>query len=293
MEDQFGILSRQIGSIASSLITTGSFHFVPAYDGKASKLHEWTQELEKLKSVFGLSETDLKTLAWSRAKGTVSTFLGRLLTEQPEITWPQVKAELEKTFGHVVDQQMAFSLLRNVKQDTGEDIHSYAEKLLQSAKKAYKDEWNPRDPLTSHQMIGLFLDGLSSYELKVKIYKEKPTTLSDAIELAKQEDASKKRFRRTPGRIEEPMEKDHRRLNGCYSCGGPHQRRHCPKDRRREDRPNKISVIQNPPMGTDRTRDQWQNQSRETQQQLDWRLRRCFLCHRPGHMARDCRANLN
>ena len=64
--------------------------------------------------------------------------------------------------------------------------------------------------------------------LKTRIFRLRPKTVAEAIQLAKSESISHKRFARNE-RIEEPMEVNHGRPRGCFHCGGPHKGRVCPK----------------------------------------------------------------
>ena len=48
-------------------------------------------------------------------------------------TWPQMKAQLAVKFSDVTDNQMALSLLRQVRQKAWENIQNYAERILSLA----------------------------------------------------------------------------------------------------------------------------------------------------------------
>ena len=52
-------------------------------------------------------------------------------------TWAQMKAQLAVRFSDVTHNQMALSLLRQVRQKAGENIQNYAERILSLADEAY------------------------------------------------------------------------------------------------------------------------------------------------------------
>ena len=83
----------------------------------------------------------------------------------------------------MVDQQHAMLLLRRkVKQKSGEGIQVYAERLISLGDDAFRGQPNDIKEL---QLIGYFIDGLAQYLLKLKIMRDNPRTLQEAIDKAR------------------------------------------------------------------------------------------------------------
>ncbi|GFO15820.1 hypothetical protein PoB_004232500 [Plakobranchus ocellatus] len=138
-------IASQLQSIANSLISQQAAANVPTFDGREKSINNWLEELDKLQRVYGLTDESVKTLAWTRAKGTVSSSLGRIMQESPLLAWALVKKELEKTFGSVVGPQQAFGMLIRSRQRAGEDVTSYSERFLAAIKKAFGPRCEDKD----------------------------------------------------------------------------------------------------------------------------------------------------
>ncbi|GFO46504.1 hypothetical protein PoB_007300900 [Plakobranchus ocellatus] len=117
--------------------------------------------------------------------------------------------------------------------------------------------------------MGVYLEGLSSHDVKTRIFRLQPETVAEAIRMAKEESLAHKRFYR-PERVEEPMEINHGRPRGCFNCGESHKSRFC-------SRRDNIPAV--PSRQINRV---------SASQENDRRLKRCFVCHKPGHFMRDC-----
>ena len=112
----------------------------------------------------------------------------------------------------MTDAQHAFMLLRRVKQENNENVQIYAERLFSLDEQAHG--------VTEIQLVGYFIDGLNSDRLKLKVIRDNPTTMADAIGSARQEFNLQQRFQLRTGQNHfapcndsgEPMEIDHYRV---------------------------------------------------------------------------------
>ena len=98
----------------------------------------------------------------------------------------------------------------------------FAERLMALAADAFADV-NAADK----QLIGLFIDGLQYDYMKMKVMRDNPATLQNAIQVADTEQNLRKRFDIRPGNQpqaanyanDEPMDISHAWVNlRCFKC---------------------------------------------------------------------------
>ena len=330
-------INGQLGRIGGSLVIQGLLDRVPEFTGK-EKLEDWLQEINKSKLTHGLSDKEVCQLMWAKSRGTVSRVVGRKLTEKPTTTHEELVTLLENEYGQLVDGQHAFSKLTKLKQGKDEELSSYIERLFPLVERAYGEKWKTAHAgVVQPQLVGIFMEGLKDREVKLRIYRKGVTTIDEAIEIAKAEELSKRRFP-LPGpsrgpeqrtfsqpRREEPMELGHHgRRVACFGCGGPHKQTDCPREGRRrgvntvggqepvrrtplprsDPRVNKPPINRTQGSGRDYRTGWGANQGNQGTtgypgrsprvsnkvKEEDWRLRRCYRCHKEGHFAAQCQA---
>ena len=274
-------MEDKLSQVSQTMLRIGAMGRLPTFSEKG-KVTDWIQEVDKCRAIYNLTDGDTCQLAWEKTSGTVSRLVGRKLKENPRFTWAELKELLETEYGTVVDRQQAFINLTGVRQQKEEGVAGYTERFLAMTGKAYGEEWRSEiTPLVEGQLVSIFMEGLRSRELKLRMYRKGTTTINEAIAVAKSEDLSKKRFPgmswRRASDEEEPMEVDKVRRGGCFQCGGPHRSKDC-RQQRTLQRPQRVQAIDN----------------RAPRQLEEDRLyRRCFRCHKVGHFRAQCRAPLN
>ena len=140
------------------------------FSGKG-KVTEWILDIEKFKSIHGLSDKDTCQLAWKNARGTVSQ---RVIAEKPLTTFDELKALFEVEYGNIVDKQQAFIQLINIRQVREEDISIYTERMYQLANRAYGNNWRTvPNEFIEGQLVGIFMEGLQSHEVKMRSTENK------------------------------------------------------------------------------------------------------------------------
>ena len=167
-------------------------------------------------------------------------------------TWAQMKEQLAVRFSDVTDNQMALSLLRQVRQKAGENIQNDAERILSLAEEAYD---NQGGDAIERQLIDIFVDGLLKDQLKLKILRDQPDTLQGAVAICTNEQNLRTRVQMSyhdSNNSHTPMEVDHSRGQ-------------------RFKFKNKFNRV-NSTLNT------------ETQRQI-----RCWHCGMLGHISRDCK----
>ena len=289
----FSALSTQVGALSTALLAQGAFTSVPVFSGKGN-IEDWLAEIDKSSKINGLDDHNTCLLAWSKSRETASLIIGRRLEENPQISWKELRGSLEQNFGQIIDRGQAFTKLTSIRQSREEDISSYIERTMYLADKAYGQDYKDgNNAIVQSQLTSIFMEGLRSPELKLRIYRQNVSKIEEAIQIAKADDLSRKRFPNafpSPRRVEEPMEIGRHRRGGCFHCGGPHPTREC---RRRAMTPPNEG--QRPPRNVREIRytPNYNQNSEEVLREEDRRHKRCFRCHRPGHFFAQCKSAEN
>ena len=90
------------------------------------------------------------------------------------VKWETLKEELSIRFLDVINKQ----LLRHIKQKKNEKVQVYAERLLSLAEHA--------GSVSDMHLVEYFIDGLYSDRVMLKVMRDNPTTMADAICSARQ-----------------------------------------------------------------------------------------------------------
>ncbi len=197
-------LSKTIGAQAVSQV-------VNPYSGEPHLFKGWVKNIEKFALLTNSTDERVKLIAYQSSVGPVGDFIHRYLKDHPQNTWAQLRTELTSRFAECTDPQLALQLLRKLKQQPGEGVQVFAERLLTLAEDAFNDP-NAQDVI-EQQLIRFVIDGLYSDNLKMRIMRENPVRFQAAVLTAMQEQNLRKRFSlrtgRPSGRTEVPMDIDH------------------------------------------------------------------------------------
>lgn len=292
-EDQFAQLCN---NITDKLGNLGLNDLVPVFEGDSAKFKDWIKSIEKCAVVNNLPEVKNKLLAYRFSTGVVSDFLHRYLSDNPNSTWTQMKAELGQRFGEVRDTYLQFAMLRNIKQKRGENIQNFAERVISLAQEAYS-EYDAGLNIIDHQIVGFFIDGLSDENIKHKLIRENPRTFQNAVTSAVNEQNVKVRcklrsspqiqsFRHANHDVYEEMEIDHfRRGRYCTFC---RQQNHSTAEcRKRRGQIHEVHDELNRQNGEQRQN----GRSRRNNNSQNFGSRdriQCWFCGKLGHVKADC-----
>ena len=294
--DAFLDVHSQLGAVSGALMTQGALNNISEFTGK-ERLSQWLQQINKFGKINGLSDKSICQLSWAKSKGTVSSLIGRKLEEDSGISWAQLKEVLKKEYGEIVDTQQAFAKLASIRQGRDEEMTAYVERMLQLVDQAYGADWKAEiNAVIESQLVAIFMEGLRSMDLKLRIYRKNVVKIDEAIRLAKAEDLSRKRFPAAfPGpfpaarRIETPMEIDRMRRPVCGKCQGSHPTKDCRRQPARagpaQMLPQRVRTVRNSEK-VSRPKDSYEKE-------LDKKYGRCFHCHQTGHYWVSCPSRLN
>ncbi|MCG8104675.1 MAG: hypothetical protein N0C91_20110 [Candidatus Thiodiazotropha endolucinida] len=266
----------QMTGLSTAVNAQGVAKVIKSFEGNPKEFKEWIKGIEKYSILTRVPADQVKMVAYQSCKGPVSDFLKRHLAENQGQTWADIKKELTSRFAEVTDTQYALSLLRKVKQRAGESIQVYAERLLALAEDAFDDLG-----AANQQLVGFFVDGLWQDYMKMKVMRNNPDTLQDAISVANEEQNLRRRFDlRSHNHCqsfyssgsstgEEPMEISHARPSfRCFNCNKKgHKAKEC--------RSYKAAV----------------NAVNNSENSVRSRTRAdivCWNCEKRGHIAKDC-----
>ena len=248
----FQNLRVELANVTQALTAQGISSIVNKFDGNPKNFREWIKSIEKYAVLVNADEDRKKIIAYQSSGGAVSGFIQRYMQANVAHTWAQMKAQLAVRFSDVTDNQMALSLLRQVRQKAGENIQNYAERILSLAEEAYD---NQGGDAIEKQLIDIFIDGLLNDQLKLKILRDQPDTLQGAVAIFTSEQNLRTRVQMShhdSNNNHTPMEVDHSRGQ-------------------RFKFKNKFNRV-NSTFNT------------ETQRQI-----RCWHCGMLGHISRDCK----
>ena len=102
-------------------------------------------------------------------------------------------------FGENTDHRQAFFILRNRRQKSDKTIQAFSDELLTLSRKAYPN-LRGHEAFIEIELIEIFIDGLRSPELQLKLLRESPRTLMDAVKIALAENDVLKRWELRKGR---------------------------------------------------------------------------------------------
>lgn len=199
---------------------------ITPFEGDPKVFKRWIKAVEKHALLERVPEEKVKLIAFKASSGAVSDFIEKYVKGNPGVSWDALKTELSQRFADVTDVQHAFMLLGRVKQENNENVQIYAERLLSLAEQARG--------ITEIQLVWFLIDGLNSDRLKLKVIRDNPTTMTEAMGSARQEFNLQQRFELRTGRnyfaprndSNEPMEIDHYRVRrNTQPCNQQIQRR--------------------------------------------------------------------
>lgn len=237
---------------------------ISIFEGDPGKFKQWIKDIVKYAKMHDMNNEDIPKIAYVTCKGSVGDFIKRYLTEieaSGELpSWNDLKQFLKNRFAEITDSQHALAIMREMRQNSNESLQIFAERILQVAEDAYTSE-NLEHEIIQKQLVDIFTDGLSFDFLRMKVLRENPKTLENAVQVAMREQNLRKRFalrsqdnggdmsfsqnststvgnnlllkfpeiKSNTFRIEEPMEIDHFRNQRCHRCRKiGHRAKFCP-----------------------------------------------------------------
>ena len=276
----FHAITVQLASLTSAVHSQGVANIVPTFSGNPAHYKNWIKAIQRYEILTGVDDNKLKGITLQTAQGPVADFIARWMNDHPTQTWAILKAELQSRFGKITDRSIAFSLLRRVRQERGESVQIYAERLLAIAEDAFQGQDQADLAAIERQLVGFFIEGLAFDYLKMKVMRENPDRLQAAVHIAMTEQNLRRKFNLRTGREDraEPMEVDQARPPRCQLCRKlGHEARACRTNPR--ERVEAVTLA----------RGITQNSARQGRGRGTWQTNTlCWHCSSPGHIRARC-----
>ena len=91
------------------------FNFLSSFN-EPKLCKSWLDEIEKWAIHTVSNDEGKKSALYITAKKTVSDFVSRYLTSNPNCTWAELKKQVLEKFSHICDPSHALDELSNIKQ---------------------------------------------------------------------------------------------------------------------------------------------------------------------------------
>lgn len=266
MIESFKLLATEMSNVTNVLAAQGITQLCEKFNGNPKQFRDWSKSIEKFAKLANCDDKKTILLAFQMSTGAVSGYIQRYTESNPSHTWLQIKQALALRFSDVTDPYVAMTMLRKIKQNVGENVQQYTERLLSLAEEAFVGQ---SGPFVERQLIEMFVDGLCAEQLKLTILRRGPATLQDALNIAVTENNLRQRvgtshkgplvtkYRVDTDKGPEPMEIDHSRGIRCFKCKRMgHRSRDC----------RSVHVVENPQI----------------------RRVKCWGCSEEGHVVKNC-----
>lgn len=178
---------------------------VRQYHGEGSaKFTNWLTDMDQLATTCDSER--MCVLATLTLGGMAGTYTARVIQENPGIQWADLRKKLRERFSEV-DAYMARERCRRLRQNKGESVQNFGERLLAAAREAFD---NVNEPEVQQILVETFQKGVSDDRLARKLIRKRFDTLERAVEFASEEQVAERTFEmyRSRQAPEEPMEVD-------------------------------------------------------------------------------------
>lgn len=264
----FARLAEEMSRVTDVLSTQSISQVIETFEGNPKSFRSWVASIDKYCNLSNLPATRKKTIALRASAGPVSGFIQRYTAAIPDGTWDALRRELAKRFSDVTDPQFALSVLRNIRQNQGENIQVFAERILSLAEEAFQ---GVNGDAVERQLIDTFVDGLTSDQSKLRILRSRPKTLQEAIDTVTTEENL---------------------LARVALSSSPRNHKH---DTQYRHDPHSNTFHRNTKHETQTFSGNARQNNRETPMEVDhYRPKpfrpKCFKCKKIGHFSKDCRS---
>ena len=174
------------------------------FSGDSSRrFNAWLRDIETMGLAVEATDSTMRSLAVQSVKGQAAEFIGRLFSESPNINWEELKARMRAQFSDEGDREIALQRLRKLKQNKGEAIQSFGERIRRTVIDAYPGQ-NLQNPIISEVLVTTLIEGVCNDRIAHKLIRSHPDNFDNTMAIALREQQTYRLFELR--RKEEDME---------------------------------------------------------------------------------------
>jgi hypothetical protein len=222
MRRGFMELRRGLTALTTVIDTTNFINNLTKYSGrekpgKTDRFMEWLRQIDRLGALKGLNDTAMKELCTSTLVHDAADYCARLITENEDIEWKDLRTLLCKRYSSYATGFTARHTLRCIKQGANESIQSLAERIMLLADSAYTPH-ERKDEFFETELIDTLAQAVTDPRTLRAFIDKRPATFDEGVKLALSIQNSQliyqmvsrspfdRRSDRVESRIEQPME---------------------------------------------------------------------------------------
>ena len=196
LRDAVQHVANELQGLRSALSFDNISRAIKTFDGSQANLRNWLNKVEKFAYINRIDDNATKLIAYQSAGGKRSEFLQIVFQEYLRDSWEEIKEQLIARFGETTDPRQSFFILRHRRQKPDETIQAFSDELFTLSRKAYPN-LRGHEAFIETELVEIFINGLRSPELQLKLLRDNPRTLMDAVKIALVEHDILKRFGNT------------------------------------------------------------------------------------------------
>ena len=201
------ILSQNFRDLQYELQTQGLSNQIKQFsvEGNSRNFRTWIRDMQKVGVTLNNDDERMKILTIMTLKGPAEEFVSRQLRQNPQMMWANLLTAMKNRFADLSDAQFPRLKFKRVKQNAGESIQNFSERIVDLAEEAFVTA-DLTDPLIQQQLKDVFIDRIQNDHIACKLIGEQPVTLDRAVQIATNEQITNRTFDLRRG--EELMEVD-------------------------------------------------------------------------------------
>ena len=136
----------------------------------------------------------MRKLVSRTVKESAADFWYEIRVARPNITWEEIQDVFRERFANYVDAQIALQKLSKLKQDHQQTLHSFAQKITETAREAYS-EADYATAIVTRQLRDIFINGLRCHRTSQLLIREQIVDLPTALNIAVRQDLLRQTYK--------------------------------------------------------------------------------------------------